>query len=341
MALEDIGFYTLTDERARSASASSPLSRCELILTSACNFRCPYCRGLSEGQRGSIDPAAAMETVRLWCAHGLRNVRFSGGEPTMYRGLHDLVRYCRDHGVERIALSTNGSADVSVYRELVSAGVNDFSVSLDGGCCSTGDAMTGGVVGAWETVTDSIRAMADMTYVTAGMVFTEANVGQCVDAVLFAASLGVSDVRVIPSAQYNQALAMLSGLPDAALERLPILKYRIQNIRGGRHVRGIGGDVRDRCWLALDDMAVVQGKHYPCVIYLREGGEAIGRVGQRMRQERAEWVERHEPWSDPICRGNCLDVCQDYNRRFRELQGVEGRDRRSPRARAGGIRRLG
>ena len=43
MKLEDIGFYTLTDERAANTCKDSRLSRCELILTDVCNFKCPYC----------------------------------------------------------------------------------------------------------------------------------------------------------------------------------------------------------------------------------------------------------------------------------------------------------
>ena len=44
MKLENIGFYTLSDERAKNSSATSPLMRNELIITSLCNFKCLYCR---------------------------------------------------------------------------------------------------------------------------------------------------------------------------------------------------------------------------------------------------------------------------------------------------------
>lgn len=46
MKLEEIGFYTLSDNRALNVSAWSPMMRCELVLTDRCNFRRPYCRGL-------------------------------------------------------------------------------------------------------------------------------------------------------------------------------------------------------------------------------------------------------------------------------------------------------
>jgi hypothetical protein len=39
MRLQDIGFYTLSDERAATASSTSRLSRAELILGETCNLK--------------------------------------------------------------------------------------------------------------------------------------------------------------------------------------------------------------------------------------------------------------------------------------------------------------
>jgi len=108
--LDDIGFYTLSDKRAFRASDKTPLWRCELILTEACNFKCPYCRGITNPEaKGTIDFDVAKATVSYWISEGLKNVRFTGGEPTLYRGLTELVSMCKAGGVERIAISTNGS----------------------------------------------------------------------------------------------------------------------------------------------------------------------------------------------------------------------------------------
>lgn len=54
MKLEEIGFYTLCDERAKNANETSPMWRCEMILTSACNFKCPYCRPLRQDCQGTM-----------------------------------------------------------------------------------------------------------------------------------------------------------------------------------------------------------------------------------------------------------------------------------------------
>ena len=130
----------------------------------------------------------------------------------------------------------------------------------------------------------------------------------------------MQDVRVIPSAQFNKALGVLSDMPIETLDRLPILKYRVQNLRNDRHVRGLLETDTWHCNLALDDMAVVKDDHYPCIIHLREGGQPIGKVGPSMRKDRAAWIEKHEPLNDPICKANCLDVCVDFNRKCHQYK---------------------
>jgi hypothetical protein len=180
--------------------------------------------------------------------------------------------------------------------------------------------MMSGKPGLWKQVVENITALSRVCYVTIGMVFTEDNVDQCVDAVLFAHSLGAADVRVIPAAQYNKALTRLTSLPSRVLDQMPILKYRVNNIAKGLPVRGLSPDDQRKCWLALDDMAVAAGYHYPCIIYLREQGDPIGKLSRNVRQDRPEWIRRHQPCEDRICRQNCLDVCRDYNIKAADAQ---------------------
>jgi MoaA/NifB/PqqE/SkfB family radical SAM enzyme len=317
--LEDIGFYTLSDKRAKNIGITSPLARCELILTSYCNLRCPYCRGVGKELQGNIPVDQALKIIDLWIANGLKNIRFSGGEPTLYKGWIKLLDRCREGKVERIAISTNGTANINKYLELIEHGVNDFSISLDGSCCSAGMDMNGGIIGAWEKSIETIRQLSKITYVTVGMVFTESNVDECVELVMFADSLGVSDIRVIPSAQYNRALTKLTALPREVLAKYPILNYRINNIKNGFSVRGIHKNDCHKCPLVLDDMAVASKWHFPCIIYMREGGKPIGKIGDKMRQDRLNWMKQHDTHTDPICANNCLDVCRDFNNKASEF----------------------
>jgi len=108
MKLEDIGFYTLSDERAKKTSETSPMQRCELILTDRCNFNCKYCRGVRDDCKGTMEYVDAQFILGQWMRGGLKNVRFSGGEPTLHPSLPDLMELIRSFGYAT-ALHTNGN----------------------------------------------------------------------------------------------------------------------------------------------------------------------------------------------------------------------------------------
>ena len=311
--LKDIGFYTLEDKRAKELSIKSPLWRCELLLTSRCNFNCPYCRGMKKEDQGDVSLEDAKNIVNLWCDEGLRNIRFSGGEPSLWKHLRELVVLSKDKGIKRIAISTNGSAPAFLYKDLIEAGVNDISISLDSCCAATGNKMAGGAP-IWEEVVNNIKILSKLTYVTVGVVLTEDNENEINEIVSFAHSLGVSDIRLITAAQRAKYLPEFESTTD-----YPILRYRLNNFKNGKPIRGIGEEDNHRCPLVLDDMAILNNKHYPCIIYLRERGAPIGKVGKNMRQERLEWYLNHDCYKDKICKNNCLDVCVDYNNRVKEL----------------------
>ncbi len=314
MKLEDIGFYTLSDKRAKTSSEHSPMMRGEIILTDRCNFNCPYCRGVRKDCRGEMDLAQVKEIIWHWSP--IKNIRFSGGEPTLYPYLIEVVNYAKRAGIQRIAISTNGSANLDFYKELIRYGVNDFSISLDSCCAAKGQEMSGGV-NAWEQVVRNIEELSRLTYVTVGMVFAPENITESLDSVKFAHGLGVSDIRVISSAQYNEALTHLAQLAPELLATHPILKYRINNFKSGRNVRGLKETDFHRCPLVLDDSAIAGNYHFPCIIYMREQGDPIGEIGPNMRQDRLDWFKRTNTHNDPICKNNCLDVCIDHANKWR------------------------
>jgi molybdenum cofactor biosynthesis enzyme MoaA len=292
------------------------LWRCELLITSNCNFKCPYCRGTDTSANISFE--YAKKVVGWWAEQGLRNIRFSGGEPTTVKWLPDLIKYTKDNNINRIAISTNGSAPMSYYMNLLELGINDFSISLDACCSSFGDKMSG-KKGAWEIVVENIKELSKLTYVTTGCVFDEKNIEQSVQTVVFAHELGVSDIRILTAAQYNKSLEFVNLIPEDIVSSHPILKYRVNNFKKGRNVRGITETDTIQCPLVLDDMAIKGDYHYPCIIYMREFGKAIGKVSDNfymIRKERKNWYDYHNCYEDRICRNNCLDVCIDYNNKF-------------------------
>lgn len=324
MKLEDIGFYTLEDERAKNVSLDSPLWRCELILTSRCNFACPYCRGV-EGFKGDLPFEDAKEVVQQWVNGGLKNIRFSGGEPTLYPKLNELVECAKNGGIEHVAISTNGYSDISLYESLWHSGVDDFSISLDACCSSVGDMMAGNIDGAWNKVIDNIKIISGLAYTTVGIVMDDSNIGELENMAEFAYSLGVSDIRILSAAQWNNKEKFKNLCSNKQiLSKNPILKYRVENFNNGRNVRGISKDDTNICRLMYDDMVVMDNKHYPCIIHMREKGMPIGttkgKTIEEIRLERSKFLIFHDSYQDPICKNNCLDVCVDYNNKVESFK---------------------
>lgn len=106
-----------------------------LSLTEACNFRCGYC--LPDGYAADGRPVfLAREEVRrlvaAFAAVGMRKLRLTGGEPTLRRDLPEIIAdVAAVPGVERIALTTNGTrlpTHVAGWRD---AGLTSLNVSVD------------------------------------------------------------------------------------------------------------------------------------------------------------------------------------------------------------------
>jgi molybdenum cofactor biosynthesis enzyme MoaA len=322
LSLDKIGFYTLNDKRIND---HSNLERCEMIVTSFCNFKCPYCRGVesySRNCKGNLDFNIANFVLDTWINQGLKNIRFSGGEPVLYPHISELVEHARNGNINRIAISSNGSLSKDKYEILLDKGVNDFSISLDACCAEDADKMAGRE-GYFKTVIDNISWLSKVTYVTVGIVLTKDTEKTLVDVVKFAHELGVSDIRIITAAQYNGELSKLENIPQDILDAHPILKYRVNNLINGRNVRGISSEDSNRCYLIKDDSVVAGKWHFPCVIYMREGGEPIGNIYYNMQEERNNWSKNHNTFKDPICRKNCLDCLVDYNNVFKKYNSEE------------------
>jgi len=323
--LNKIGFYSLYDERAKNASVTSQMKRCEMIITEYCNFNCPYCRGLKDEIYGNrkikeLSLEEIKRNIDLWCLNGpLENIRFSGGEPTLHKDIVEIVAYAKTKGIKRIAISTNGSNNIILYTKLFNAGVNDFSISLDACCAEDGDKMSGGVKDSWNKVVKNIELISNLTYVSLGVVLTPDNIDKTIDTIRFGHNLGVNDMRIISAAQYNKPIPRLNEVEDFIVEAHPILKYRINHFAKGINVRGIKETDFNRCPLMLDDSVIAGDFHFACVIAMREGAKPIGKVGPNMRQERLEYFKTHNTYKDKICRNNCLDVCIDYNNKYKKF----------------------
>lgn len=107
-----------------------------LSVTDRCNFRCLYCmpeEGLPWLASAKVMTFDEIERLsRLFVALGIREIRLTGGEPTLRAGLPDLVRrLAAIDGLEDLSLTTNGFLLKKLAGPLAEAGLRRVNVSLD------------------------------------------------------------------------------------------------------------------------------------------------------------------------------------------------------------------
>ena len=105
-------------------------------LTDRCNLRCAYCMP-AEGLDWLPAPEVltddeVVRLVRVAVGLGVREVRFTGGEPLLRKGLVSIVeRVASLAHAPRTSLTTNGIGLARLARPLRDAGLDRVNVSLD------------------------------------------------------------------------------------------------------------------------------------------------------------------------------------------------------------------
>jgi GTP 3',8-cyclase len=114
------------------------VSKLRISLTDRCNYRCIYCMPECPVWKPPAE-LLSLEELRdlagLFVRRiGIRQIRLTGGEPLLRRGVARLVAMLaelRSAGLERVSLSTNGVLLHRCAGELAAAGLDDLNVSLD------------------------------------------------------------------------------------------------------------------------------------------------------------------------------------------------------------------
>ncbi len=104
-------------------------------LLNGCNFNCFYCRPSGVRQMASANKGEFEKfqmAIDLFYKIGIKKIRFTGGEPTLYGQLVDLITSTRMLGDDlHIGLTTNGLLLDKLAPQLAGAGLNSVNISLD------------------------------------------------------------------------------------------------------------------------------------------------------------------------------------------------------------------
>ncbi len=124
---------------ARAGRSARPES-VTLFLTYRCNLQCRMCGqwgrdGVTKKRdRDSVNAELSLDTMKAIIddiAAFRPNITLFGGEPLLYKGCTDLIRYIKEKGMHCLMI-TNGFFVQELAEEIVGSGLDELNLSLDG-----------------------------------------------------------------------------------------------------------------------------------------------------------------------------------------------------------------
>lgn len=147
-------------------------------VTNRCNLACTHC--LSDSGpwfkgNGELTLDEAKEVVDQLAAARVFQIHFGGGEPFVYPGFMELMRYAQSKGFCCLCISTNGSLLTEKrIAELEAMGGIYLQLSLDGGSAESCDPIRG--AGVFDRVIQSLERLQNTNIVrTINFVYTRSN----------------------------------------------------------------------------------------------------------------------------------------------------------------------
>lgn len=109
----------------------------EIDPSNRCNHRCAWCVSAAAHTGEELDTGRFRALLAELRRLDVRSVVIKGGgEPTVHRGINDMLAACVEHGLP-VGLITNGSMPHAGTREAVLACAEWVRVSLDAACAAT------------------------------------------------------------------------------------------------------------------------------------------------------------------------------------------------------------
>ena len=106
-----------------------------ISVTDRCNLRCKYCmpNGIECVEHKDILSFEEIRQIAECGAKlGITKIRLTGGEPLARKGCPQLIRMLKEiPGIEKIAMTTNGTLVRVILPQLVEAGLDEINISLD------------------------------------------------------------------------------------------------------------------------------------------------------------------------------------------------------------------
>lgn len=195
--------------------------RMDIAITYQCNNDCTHCYNARPRNFPQLSKHEWLKIIdRIWDL-GIPHVVFTGGEPTLYKDLPELVHYAESKGIIT-GINTNGRnlANNDYLNELLSAGLDHIQITLESSDSSIHDEMVN-APGAWaETVAGIRNVLNSNVYMMTNTTMLKTNYKSLPETLDFLAELGVPTIGLNALIYSGKGRDVGTGLSETKLEPL-------------------------------------------------------------------------------------------------------------------------
>ncbi len=186
------------EEKLRTFNQRERISWIVLEVTDYCNFNCRWCFANSATNRNPkhMSLGELKLLISSLAGEGVKQITFSGGEPTLYPHIKEGIRLAKEHSMV-VHMNTNGFVlSRSLASELRRAGLSQVQINIDSMNPKEHDFIRG-KEGSHARALKALKNAreAGITCVSQTVV-TKKNEGQVVDIFSLARNIGVQRCRV-------------------------------------------------------------------------------------------------------------------------------------------------
>ena len=332
-------------EHPECVAAETEIHRVTVFLTYRCNLACPYCKTIARSaeelvtrpqKAESHDLVSFEKFISSLRGTPIKHLHFTGGEAAINRQLPEMVRLCKQHHIECVSITSNGTLPPETYLALVDAGIDEIRISLDAADELLGRSLTLRK-NAWASAVSTIRTLSEARDQGANFsliinaVIGVANRHQLDQLVSFFISLAPDDIKLITEVDQRDHLGSFQAAHEklSAVETLlstyeqscfPLLRRKLKTVFSVTSV-GLESIQKNpsspwRCYIPLTERTIDRTHYYPCSVYLRENGDPIGSLDDPQsvqREKLARFVREADCLTDPICSRYCLHCTREFN----------------------------
>ncbi len=203
-----------------SHTPSAPY-RMDIAITYQCNNDCTHCYNARVRNFPHLSKQEWFSVIdKIWSL-GIPHIVFTGGEPTIYKHLPELIQYTENKGIIT-GINTNGRnlAKEPLLKELISAGLDHVQITLESSDPQIHDEMVNRP-GAWEETVAGIKNVVNSDlYMMTNTTMLKTNYHTLSDTLDFLADLEVPTIGLNALIYSGKGKDVGTGLSQAQLEPL-------------------------------------------------------------------------------------------------------------------------